>query len=54
MTPQRGSNWPGISVAKTIDLHAHVVLEKTLGAAGRFGPEVGFDDSGRPWFRIGR
>lgn len=38
--------------AKTIDVHAHVVLEDTLGAAGSFGPEVGETD-GKPWFRIG-
>ena len=38
--------------AHVIDLHAHVVLEETLGAAGRFGPELGVRDA-RPFFRVG-
>lgn len=38
--------------ARVIDLHAHAVLEATLGAAGPYGPEVGETD-GKPWFRIG-
>lgn len=42
----------GILTAKTIDVHAHAVLEKTFGAAGSFGPEQGVTD-GHPWFRIG-
>jgi len=39
-----------------IDLHAHVVLEDVLGAAGPLGPELDEGDpaSGRlPWFRVG-
>ncbi len=39
-----------------IDIHAHVVLESTLGAAGPFGPELidGDDQAGRlPCFRVG-
>ncbi len=39
-----------------IDLHAHVVLESTLGAAGPYGPELddGDDATGRlPCFRVG-
>jgi len=39
-----------------IDLHAHVVLEQTLGAAGRFGPELdeGDPSTGRPpCYRVG-
>lgn len=39
-----------------IDLHAHVVLEGTLGAAGDLGPELdeGDADAGRPpCFRVG-
>lgn len=39
-----------------IDLHAHVVLEGTLGAAGSFGPDLdeGDPSSGRlPCFRVG-
>lgn len=38
--------------AAVIDVHAHVVLEETLGAAGEYGPEVGETD-GRPWYRVG-
>jgi hypothetical protein len=36
-----------------IDVHAHVVLEGTLGCAGHYGPELGQDASGAPWFRVG-
>lgn len=39
-----------------IDLHAHVVLESVLGAAGPYGPELddGDDAAGRPpCFRVG-
>ena len=39
-----------------IDLHAHVVLEATLGAAGPLGPELddGAPATGRlPCFRVG-
>jgi len=39
-----------------IDLHAHVVLDATLGAAGTFGPELdeGDEATGRlPCFRVG-
>ena len=39
-----------------IDLHAHVVLEQALGAAGRYGPflDEGAPDQGRPpCFRVG-
>lgn len=43
----------GIATARTIDLHAHAVLEETFGTAGRFGPELGADADGRPWFRVG-
>ncbi|MBL8382777.1 MAG: amidohydrolase [Burkholderiales bacterium] len=43
----------GIATARTIDLHAHAVLEETFGTAGRFGPELGADADGRPWYRVG-
>jgi aminocarboxymuconate-semialdehyde decarboxylase len=43
----------GIATARTIDIHAHAVLEETMGAAGRFGPELGADAEGKPWFRVG-
>jgi aminocarboxymuconate-semialdehyde decarboxylase len=39
-----------------IDLHAHVVLEQTMGAAGEYGPELdeGDESAGRlPCFRVG-
>lgn len=35
-----------------IDLHAHVVLEGTLGSAGEYGPEL-VDDPQCPTFRVG-
>ncbi len=38
--------------ARTIDIHAHAVLEDTFGTAGRFGPDL-TDDAGTPVFRIG-
>lgn len=43
----------GIETAKCIDLHAHVRLAATDGAAGEHGPENGVDDQGRPWYRVG-
>lgn len=48
-----GAPKAGIETARAIDVHAHAVLEATFGAAGRFGPELGADAEGRPWFRIG-
>ena len=36
-----------------IDVHAHAVLGELFGAAGAAGPELGQDDEGRPWFRVG-
>lgn len=53
MSIHESFKWPGIAAAKTIDIHAHVVLEQSMGTAGRFGPEVGADEAGKPWFRIG-
>jgi aminocarboxymuconate-semialdehyde decarboxylase len=43
----------GIGEAKLIDLHAHVRLQATNGAAGRHGPEFGTDETGKPWYRVG-
>ena len=37
--------------AESIDVHAHAVLEQTMGAAGAYGPELGFED--KPRFRVG-
>src|SRR5213080_4748336 len=39
--------------APVIDVHAHAVLEVSLGAAGAAGPEIGADERGRPWYRVG-
>ncbi len=35
-----------------IDVHAHVVLESTLGIAGDLGPEIGRASDGRTLFRV--
>ena len=43
----------GIATARSIDIHAHAVLEETMGAAGRFGPELTVAEDGRPLFRVG-
>ncbi len=42
-----------IGGARVVDLHAHAVLEETLGAAGEHGPELGVAPDGRPLFRVG-
>jgi len=39
--------------ARTIDVHAHVVLEESFGAAGAHGPELTTAEDGRPLFRVG-
>jgi aminocarboxymuconate-semialdehyde decarboxylase len=36
-----------------VDVHAHVVLEASLGAAGRHGPAIEQDGDGGPLFRVG-
>lgn len=38
---------------KVIDLHAHAVLEEGFGQAGKYGPELGTDADGVPFFRFG-
>ena len=40
-----------LASADTIDVHAHAVLEATMGAAGDYGPELGTED--QPRFRVG-
>jgi len=40
-----------IHQARTIDVHAHAVLEATMGAAGKYGPELGREAA--PRFRVG-
>ena len=42
-----------IKTASVIDVHAHVVLQETMGAAGDLGPEMGGQDGDSPWFRVG-
>lgn len=42
-----------IKTARTIDIHAHLVLEETFGAAGKHGPELTTAADGRPLFRVG-
>ncbi len=37
--------------AQSIDVHAHAVLEETMGAAGEYGPELGREAA--PRFRVG-
>jgi aminocarboxymuconate-semialdehyde decarboxylase len=39
--------------ARSIDIHAHAVLEETFGAAGEHGPELTTAPDGRPLFRVG-
>lgn len=40
-----------LASAQTIDVHAHAVLEETMGAAGAYGPELGREAA--PRFRVG-
>src|SRR6201996_923059 len=40
-------------MVRVIDVHAHAVLEVSLGAAGAAGPEAGTGPDGRPFYRIG-
>ena len=42
-----------LSNAQSIDIHAHAVLAGSMGAAGQHGPEIGYTESGAPWFRVG-
>ncbi len=41
----------GLNNAETIDVHAHAVLEATMGAAGAHGPELSHGET--PRFRVG-
>lgn len=49
----RGEPAGGAALARTLDVHAHVVLAETLGALGAHGPELGEEPDGAPWFRVG-
>ena len=40
-----------LATATSIDVHAHAVLETTMGAAGSYGPELGYEE--KPRFRVG-
>jgi aminocarboxymuconate-semialdehyde decarboxylase len=42
-----------IATARSIDVHAHAVLEETFGCAGEHGPELTVAPDGRPLFRVG-
>ena len=42
-----------LAAAGSIDIHAHAVLAGSMGAAGPHGPEIGYTESGVPWFRVG-
>lgn len=44
----------GITTARVIDVHAHVVLLETLGSAEPFGPTIGTYDNGKPYFEVGK
>ena len=39
-----------LETAETIDVHAHAVLEATMGAAGAHGPTLSFEE--RPKFTV--
>ena len=39
--------------AGVIDVHAHVVLAESFGAAGPLGPRMGGQDGDAPWFEVG-
>ncbi|HSV84481.1 MAG TPA: amidohydrolase family protein [Ramlibacter sp.] len=43
----------GLQTARVIDVHAHIVLEPTIGAAGDYGPFIGQNPDGSPYFQIG-
>jgi aminocarboxymuconate-semialdehyde decarboxylase len=43
----------GLAGARVVDIHAHIVLAETMGAAGDFGPWLGQEADGTPVFRIG-
>lgn len=44
----------GLANAAVIDLHAHIVLAQTIGAAGDFGPFIGQNADGSPYFQVGK
>ena len=44
----------GLSNAAVIDVHAHIVIAQTIGAAGDFGPFMGHNADGSPYFQVGK
>lgn len=42
-----------VGQTRVVDVHAHAVLEVSLGAAGDAGPELGVADDGTPFYRVG-
>lgn len=53
MVTQQQSNRNGDVSVPVIDVHAHAVLEMSLGAAGVSGPELGTASDGTPFYRVG-
>lgn len=43
----------GLQSAGVVDVHAHVVLQETIGAAGSYGPVIGQSPDGKPFFQVG-
>ena len=43
----------GLATASVIDVHAHIVIQETMGAAGEFGPFIGQNPDGTPYFQVG-
>jgi len=39
--------------ARVIDVHAHIVIAQTIGAAGAYGPTIGRNADGSPFFQVG-
>ncbi len=52
MTSTSPASAESVASANVIDIHAHAVLEGSLGAAGAAGPELGEHD-GVPFYRVG-
>ncbi|MBV4396473.1 amidohydrolase [Advenella alkanexedens] len=44
----------GLKHASVIDMHAHIVLAETMGAAGDYGPFLGKYPDNTPYFQIGK
>src|SRR6185437_1350156 len=44
----------GIESAEIIDVHAHVRIDVEMGPSWTHGPEFGVDESGKPWYRVGK